>query len=172
MNARWLRLLCAGALALSPLLVHAQYSWLDEQGARVFSDRPPPPGTPAKRILKMPRAMEADGAAPAPQAPAEAAAAAAAAAPAMPDWQQREADYRERSAQREKEEREAEAKRRQERAAQCDWARGAQEQLETVRRLRVTNGKGEREDLSDEARDRELQRARQILSNCPGRPRG
>jgi hypothetical protein len=160
MSPRWLRLLCAGALALSPLLAHAQYSWLDAQGARVFSDRPPPPGTPAARILKAPRGIELEAAAPAPAAPAAAAA-------ATPDWKKREADYRERSAQRDKEERETEAKRRQEHAAQCTWARSAQQQLTTMRRLAITNSKGQQEELSDEARAREQQRVRQILSDCP-----
>ncbi|MGB9108871.1 MAG: DUF4124 domain-containing protein, partial [Telluria sp.] len=55
MTPTWPRLLCAGALALTSLLAHAQYSWLDDKGSRVFSDRPPPPGTPPARILKAPR---------------------------------------------------------------------------------------------------------------------
>lgn len=46
---------------LAPLLLvgaglaQAQYSWIDEKGVREFSDRPPPPGTPAEKILKAPR---------------------------------------------------------------------------------------------------------------------
>jgi len=148
MNTRWLRPLGAGALALTSLLAHAQYSWIDDKGARVYSDRPPPPGTPAARILKTPRGTE-------PAAP-----------PAAPDWKKREADYRERSAQRDKEEREADAKRRKERDAQCTWARGAQKQLETARRLEWKNEKGEQETMSDEVRGREQQRIKQILNNC------
>jgi hypothetical protein len=148
MNLRWLRLLGAGALALSSLLAHAQYSWLDDKGARVYSDRPPPPGTPAGRILKAPHGVEP------------------ATAPAAPGWKQREADYRERSAQRDKEEREADARRRKERDAQCTWARTAQKQLEASRRLEWKNEKGEQEMMSDETRAREKQRVQQILSNC------
>ena len=156
MNARWLRLLGAGALALTSLLAHAQYSWLDDKGARVFSDRPPPPGTPPGRILKSPHGIEP---AAMPDKPA-------ATAPAMPDWKQREADYRERSAQRDKEEREAAARRGKERDAQCNWARGAQKQLETARRLEWKNEKGQQETMSDETRVREQQRVKHILSNC------
>jgi len=153
MNARWLRLLGTGALALTSLLAHAQYSWLDDKGARVYSDLPPPPGTPSGRILKAPHGPER-------------AAAPAAPAPATPDWKKREADYRERTAQRDKEEREADAKRRKERDAQCTWARGAQKQLEASRRLQWKNEKGEQEMMSDETRVREQQRVQQILSNC------
>jgi hypothetical protein len=156
MNARWLRPLFAGALTLTCLLAHAQYSWLDEKGARVYSDRPPPPGTPAGRILKTPHGIE----------PAIAPVAPAAPAPATPDWKKREADYRERSAQRDKEEREADARRRKERDAQCTWARGAQRQLEASRRLEWKNEKGEQELMSDDTRVREQQRVKQILSNC------
>jgi len=156
MNARWLRLLGTGALALTSLLAHAQYSWLDDKGARVYSDRPPPPGTPSGRILKAQQGIE----------PAAAPAAAAAAAAPKPDWKKREADYRERTAQRDKEEREADAKRSKERDAQCTWARGAQKQLEASRRLQWKNEKGEQEMMSDETRVREQQRVQQILSNC------
>jgi hypothetical protein len=162
MNARWLRPLCAGALALTSLLARAQYSWIDEKGSRVFSDRPPPPGTPAAKILKTPRGLAPLDA----PAPATAPAPASQAQAAAPDWQKREADYRERSAKREKDEREADAKSRQERAAQCTWARGAQKQLETVRKLEWTNKKGEQEIMSDEDRGREQQRAQRLLANC------
>ena len=156
MNARWLRLLGAGALALTSLLAQAQYSWLDDNGARVYSDRPPPPGTPASRILRTPHGIS----------PAAAPAATAAPAPATSDWEKREAEYRERSAQREKEEREADARRRKERIAQCAQAHHAKDQLEASRRLEWKNEKGETEMMSDATRVREQQRVQQILSNC------
>jgi hypothetical protein len=156
MNPRWLRLLCAGALALSSLLAHAQYSWIDDKGTHVFSDQPPPPGTPAGRILKTPHGS----------APSATPAAPAAPAPATPDWKKREAEYRERSAQRDKEEREADDRRRKERVAQCARAHRAKDQLEVSRRLEWKNEKGETEIMSDETRVREQQRVQQILSNC------
>jgi hypothetical protein len=87
MNSRWLRLLCAGALALASVLAHAQYSWVDDKGLRVFSDRPPPPGTPSERILKAPRGLEST-ALPAPES----------AAPVIPEWKKREAEFRKRMA--------------------------------------------------------------------------
>jgi hypothetical protein len=174
MNARWLRLLCAGALTLSSLtslLAHAQYSWIDEKGSRVFSDRPPPPGTPASRILKSPGALAP--AAPLPAASAGpdtgASASASTAKAAVPDWKQREEDYRQRSEVRAKEEaaeRVATAKRRDERAAECEWARGAMTQLDRTRRLEWTNKQGKRELMSDEDRSAERARTQKILSSC------
>jgi hypothetical protein len=160
MNARWLRLLCAGALTLSSLtsqLAHAQYSWIDEKGSRVFSDRPPPPGTPPSRILKAPGAGAGGG--------AEAGAANA----AVPDWKVREEDYRKRTAVRaktEEAERVASAKRSSEHAAECEWARDAMAQLDRSRRVEWTNKQGKREFMSDEDRAGERHRAQKILSSC------
>jgi hypothetical protein len=158
---RWLRPLCACALALTSLLAHAQYSWIDDHGVRVFSDRPPPPGTPPGRILKTPRGLE-----PAAE-PASAAAPAASGTPApAPDWKVREAEFRERSARRDKEERELEAQRRKDRDAECSWARGAQRELTIARRLEWKNSKGEPELMSDADRARELEKVQRILPGC------
>jgi hypothetical protein len=159
MNARWLRLLCAGALTLTSLTslpAHAQYSWIDDKGSRVFSDRPPPPGTPPSRILKAP-----GGVAPAAPLPA-------AGAEAVPDWKLREEDYRKRSDVRAKEEeteRVAAAKRKSEHGAECEWARSAMVQLDR-RRLEWTNKQGKREFMSEEDRNSERQRAQKILQSC------
>ena len=85
MTRTWLHLCRAAVLGL-PLLAalpaHAQYSWVDEHGTRVFSDQPPPPNVPAKRILKAPRVVSPyaevlaapEAAAPADKAPADGAA--------------------------------------------------------------------------------------------------
>jgi hypothetical protein len=172
MNARWLRLLCAGALTLSSLssqLAHAQYSWIDEKGARVFSDRPPPPGTPPSRILKAQGGLTpASPPLPAAGTDAGTQAGAGTASAAVPDWKLREEDYKKRSEVRAKEEeteRVAAAKRRSEHSAECEWARSAMTQLDR-RRLEWTNKQGKREFMSDEDRDNERQRAQKILSSC------
>jgi hypothetical protein len=166
MNARWLRPLCAGALALSSLLAHAQYSWIDDKGMRVFSDRPAPPGTPAERILKTPRGIEA-GSLPA-AVPAE--------PDAAPDWKKREEDYKRRSALRAGEEEKAKLAARDTRRLahdmQCMRAREAQgklEQMETAR-FRTWDRSSAREQLPElENRQRELLRLRAVLAGCvPG----
>jgi hypothetical protein len=171
MNPRCLRLLCAGALALSPLLAQAQYSWVDDKGTRVFSDRPPPPGTPAARILRTPHGME-----PAPTAaplPAALPGAVTAAPETVPEWKQREEDYKRRSALRATdEEKEKQAARYLQQSAhdvRCARTREAHAELEALERARFQFWKktSEREQLPDvENRQRELLRLRAMLSSC------
>jgi hypothetical protein len=75
---------CAG-------LAQAQYVWIAPNGTRQYSDQPPPPDTPASKILKSPgRAAVQIDTAPAAQATAEPAAKKA------PTLAEREADYRKR----------------------------------------------------------------------------
>jgi hypothetical protein len=162
MKHSWLRLLTIGALLL-PQLVHAQYSWIDDKGVRVFSDRPPPPGTPAARILKSPRGMAVE---PLPAPDAAATPAEASPAPGSPAWKLREAEYRDRMSKAKKEEREAEVLRQREKDAECTWARTAQQQLDTPRRLEWKNQKGELEYISDKDRAREQAKVKGILANC------
>jgi len=168
MNARCARQLCGGALALSSLLAHAQYSWIDDKGMRVFSDRPAPPGTPAERILKAPRGMDA--------APLPAAAPAPAVPDAAPEWKQREEEYKRRSALQAGEEEKAKLAARDTRRMahdiECVRAREAQgklEQLETAR-FRTWDKSSARDQLPAlENRQRELLRLRGVLAGCmPG----
>ncbi len=37
-----------------PFSVHAQWHWIDAQGSKIYSDQPPPVGTPVNKILKKP----------------------------------------------------------------------------------------------------------------------
>jgi hypothetical protein len=168
MSLSWPRLLCLGTLALLSQLAHAQYSWIDDKGMRVFSDRPPPPSTPAERILKAPRGVElaAPAAAGSAEPAAASGAASAAAKPAAPTWTEREADYRKRTAAREKADQLAEDKRRTEHASECAWARGTQQDLTTSRRLARTNAKGERVEMSDDDRAVEMKKVQRTLQGC------
>ncbi len=159
MNPSWLRLLSIGALALLPQFAHAQYSWIDEKGARVFSDRPPPPGTPPSRILKAPRGLE-----PAPE-PATVPAGPAA-KPSTPSWVEREADYRKRAVKRAKEEEDALGANKAQ-AAACDAARAEQAQLNSGVRLVRIDKNGERDYVSDEERAQRREKAQRALAQCP-----
>jgi hypothetical protein len=167
MNRPWLRVLCAGALALTALLAHAQYSWIDEKGSRVFSDRPPPAGTPPARILKAPNGLAST--------PLPVAAQGAAAEPGIPAWKQREAEFRNRMAQQEKAAEEqrrqphdplAEERRRNARKARCAWAKSENEQFYTPRRPYLTNSKGE--NVVPRAWNRAIVRdeVKQALADC------
>ena len=49
---------------------HAQYQWVDKDGRRVFSDRPPPADVAPKNIVSQPRGSTAAVVRSAPAAPA------------------------------------------------------------------------------------------------------
>ena len=166
----------ASASAAAP--VQAQYQWRDENGRMTFSDLPPPASTPPARVLRAP-------ARPAPQAPTAPSAAAplpqtgaalrdaggpGASQPASAA--DRELEFRKRQlersdAERKQAERRAQAERN---ARACEDARGSMRVLESGMRITQVNGNGEREYLSDEARERKLAAMRQdIEQQCEGR---
>ena len=174
MNRSWPRLLCAGALALTsliPLGAHAQYSWIDDKGARVFSDRPPPPDTPLDRILKMPRGLD-----PRPAqleaAPTTPPASPAATAPAdkarPPTLAERDADFHKRAVQREADEKKAaqEAEKKAANVENCEIARASERAASSGMRISRIDAKGEKVFLTDEERAQRLERARKVLKSC------
>lgn len=195
MTRHWPRPLYAGALLalMLPLqLAHAQYSsWIDEKGTRVFSDRPPPPGTPASRIVKAPRALQAPAGpegtpapapgrgsgtalagdtatAPAGASPTKAAGADAAASNKPPSLAEREADFRKRSAERAEQDKKTtlEAERKAARAEQCASARDYEAQLTSGTRVSHMDANGERAIMSDEEKARQLERVRRAKAAC------
>lgn len=149
------RLLCAGVLALTSLLAHAQYSWIDAKGTRVFSDRPPPPGTPPERILKTPRGIDPRPAQPEAAKPA-------------PTLAEQDEAFRKRSAQREADEKKAsqDAENKAAREENCGIARDTERAVDAGMRMSRLNEKGEKVYLSDEERAQRLERARQVLKSC------
>lgn len=171
-----LRAVCAAVPLLLAALgasapAHAQYGWIDEHGTRVFSDRPPPAGTPPSRILQAPRGQARPAplpdtdklSGPAPNAEA------AGAQPQRPTLADRDAAFRQRAAQRDADERKAadEARRQADVAAHCAAARREEAALGTGRRLTGVDDKGERFVLSDEETARRLAQASRALADCP-----
>lgn len=153
---RYLSLLLAALVVAAP--AHAQYSWIDDHGTRVFSDRPPPAGTPTSRILKAPR-----GAATAePDVPAEPA------KPTSPTLADRDADFRKRAAERDTEARKAteDAQRKADNAAQCAAARRSEAALTSGVRITDVDDKGERVYVTDEEKARRLEQVRRVLAGC------
>jgi hypothetical protein len=163
----WPRLLCAGVLALTSLLAHAQYSWLDDKGMRVFSDRPPPPGTPAERVLKTPHGLEPRAVQPeATPAPAAGGSAEAAKTATLAD---KELEFRKRTQQREAEEKKAaqDASSTAAKLENCAVARDSERAVNSGMRMSRLNEKGEKVFLTDEERAQRLEGARKILKSCP-----
>ena len=154
MNRYSFLLLTAFAVSAPAL---AQYSWIDDHGTRVFSDRPPPPGTPASRILKAPR-----GAASTEAAPVETA------KPTTPTLADRDADFRKRAAERDADERKAaeEAQRKADNAAQCAAARRSEAALTSGARMTDMDDTGERVVVTEDEKARRLAQVRRVLAGC------
>jgi Domain of unknown function (DUF4124) len=167
------RLLAGAALVLfsgaCAALAHAQYLWVDEKGIKQFSDRPPPPSTPLKKILKAPgmQLPERDSA-----APGEAAAAPAADTATKPKAEltlaERNADFRKRGKEQAEREQKAaeEAQRKSELAENCEAARENRQQLDSGVRISTTDKNGERNYMGDAERAQRSAKVNKTLAQC------
>lgn len=166
MNQRITRLLLATALIACSSLAKAQWMWVNEKGVKQLSDQPPPPGTPANRILKAPRGAGVDVRPPQAEAPAEgeenAAPTDAKAPPAKPTLAERNADFnkRQKAAAESAAKAAEEAQRASEKAKYCSEAKKNIDLLESGVRISEVDAKGERGFLTDENRARRLQEDR------------
>lgn len=170
-------LLCLGLLG-AHLVASAQWQWIDKDGRKVFSDRPPPSDIPDKSILKQPgRAPAASNAAANPADNAGGTPAGTAAKPngapsAKPEAAAKtdlEKQLLEKKKQAEKEEA-AKHKAEEDRvaAARADNCRRAKEALVTYQsgvRISRANAQGEREFLDDAARAAETTRLQGIIAS-------
>lgn len=161
---------CCWALGAS-----AQWQWVDKDGRKVFSDRPPPEDVPQKSILKQPSVASR---ASTTVAPAAAPAAAAAPAPAFPVPRPSGKDS-ELEAKKAASDAELEAKKRMEadriaklRAENCSRAQQSKATLNSGQLLARTNAQGERVFMDDAARAAEIRRADAVIaSDCgPAKP--
>ncbi len=167
-------------LALSAALLpwsmpaQAQWKWRDASGRVTLSDRPPPPGTPARDILQQPAETSPAPATAAPR-PTAAAAASAPGKPVDDELEARKRKADEAAAARQKAQAEAEAAARKAdeqrqavlRRENCERARGALRAIEEGQRLTRTTASGEREFLNDNQRAAEAARMRGVIgSDC------
>ena len=144
----------------------AQWQWLDKDGRKVFSDRPPPSDVPEKSILKQPHISNQ----PRPAAPPVSAATStdapvtAQTAPGLGKDKQLEenkakAEAAEAAKKKAEQERVAKA-----RADNCARAKLGKVQLAPGRLVAHTNAKGERSYMDDATREAELRRADEIIA--------
>ncbi|QNA89318.1 DUF4124 domain-containing protein [Massilia sp. Dwa41.01b] len=164
--------LAALALFFCAGLAQAQFVWIAPNGTRHYSDQPPPPGTPASRILKSPR-----GAAPAQvMPPAEAGADAPAEKPAEkpvekpkpPTLADRERDYVKRGKERaeaEKKEQDG-AKKAAARVKHCEEVRSVSRLYDSGIRISEVGPDGEKRFISDAERAERKARADAAMSEC------
>ena len=156
-------LLCAVTLP-----AQAQWQWLDNNGKKVFSDRPPSMDVPEKNILRRPGTPSNN---PTFTTPAAAVAQPAASVASLPRPSGKDASLEKKKAQLEateaakkkaEEEKSAAAK-----ADNCERARRSMGTLQSGVRIPQFNSNGEREFMSDEARTSEIQRLQGIMaSDC------
>jgi hypothetical protein len=162
------RLFAACLLFCLMPLAHAQWSWKDPDGRRIFSDQPPPPTVPEKDILKRPAGVRAAvEPAPAPDT-ASAGSTPAATPPALKisgkdpelEKKKKEAQTKEAANKKAEEEKVASAKREN-----CERAKRAKASFDSGSRIATTNAKGEREIMSDASRVAETQRLQEVINN-------
>ncbi len=159
----------------------AQWQWIDKDGRKVFSDRPPPQEIPEKSILKQPggasrAALPAPAALAAESAPANAAegstAAASAPKPAASspgagkdkalEEKKAQAEAAEAAKKKAEEEKLAKAK-----AENCNRARLARAAFDSGRPITQSNAQGERIFLDEAGRAAEVKRIDGIIaSDC------
>lgn len=151
----------------------AQWQWIDKDGRKVFSDRPPPQEIPEKSILKQPgggasrtaptsaapaaeAAAPADGAASAPKAPASAP---GGGKDKALEERKAQADAAEAAKKKAEEEKAAKA-----RADNCSRARQAKVAFDSGRPITQTNAQGERIFLDEAGRAAELKRIDEAIA--------
>jgi type IV secretory pathway VirB10-like protein len=141
---------------------HAQYVWIGPDGTRQYADRPPPPGTPASKILKSPGrpALEPSTS---PETPAENKGAAT-----PPTLAERDAAFRQRSKARAEQEQKSqeEAGRRRRLAEHCASARETQANLASGIRVARIGPDGEKTYMSDEEKAARNEQVRRALQEC------
>lgn len=156
------RVLLFSVCLAASMSAFAQYQWIDKDGRRVFSDRPPPASEQVRDVRNKPMRGNAAATSITPsESAASAPAAAASAAPGVDKTLQ---------ARKQQAEAEAAAKKKAEddkhaaaRAENCQRARSAKASLDAGYRVAQVNAKGEREVMDDAQRQAESRRLQGII---------
>jgi hypothetical protein len=167
------RALGATLLFLAATAAQAQYVWIGPGGTRQYSDRPPPPGTPASKILKAPgRAAPEPAPAPPAAMPADGAVSDPTAKPlppkGPPTLAEQEAAYRARTKAGDEANLKAqeEAQRARQLAERCNAARETQAQLASGTRIARYGQDGQKSYMTDAERATRAAQVNQALQDC------
>jgi hypothetical protein len=165
------------ALALAcalPLIAWSQYQWIDKDGRKVFSDRPPPSDVPAGKIVRAPRGQAAaltPAAEPAVAATSPAASGAASGAKPAGSAPKLSGKDKELEAKKKQADAAAAAKKKEEEAKfaemqadNCKRSRQSKMAFDSGQRITRMNDKGEREVLDDKQRAEESARLDAIIA--------
>ena len=162
--------LCFGTFSIT---ASAQWQWVEKDGRKIFSDRPPPSEIAEKDILKRPRgaAKAATALSPVVPAPQAASGAKPPAAPASrasaPMLSGKDAELEANKKKAEDEEavkKKADAeKTAKAKAENCERARTSLATLQSGVRMAAVNAQGEREVFDDAKRASETKRAQEVI---------
>ena len=162
--------LCFGTFAIT---ASAQWQWVEKDGRKIFSDRPPPSEIAEKDILKRPpgAAKAATALAPVVQALQAASGAKPPAAPASrasaPKLSGKDAELEAKKKKAEDEEavkKKADAeKTAKAKAENCERAKTGLATLQSGVRMAAVNAQGEREVFDDAKRASETKRAQEVI---------
>lgn len=152
----------------------AQWQWIEKNGSKVYSDRPPPEDIPEKNILKQPGHMRAKVpavSAPAAEGSSDTAPALAKSASNVPKASGVDKELEEKKKQAEAAEaaqkKAEDAKVAAARTDNCARARQGKITLDSGVRIAQTNAKGERSVMDDAARASERKRMESVIaSDC------
>jgi len=151
------RYLLAALVCMTGMQVSAQWQWLDKDGRKVFSDRPPPPEVPEKDILQRPPVTSTVTV---PQSGAS--------APKLSGVDKELAAKKKKADEAEIARRSAEVEKIADvKADNCARAKKAKASFDSGRRIAQSNEKGEPEILDAAARAAEVNRLQAIIdTNC------
>lgn len=149
--------------------VLAQFVWIDANGTRQYSDRPPPASVPKNRILKEPGSQQRSSS----PADAEAATPAGVKDPAAvvkgpQTTAEKNADFiKRKNEQAEKDKKAAEeARAASDKAKNCERAQAYSRSLQSGERIASTDKNGEKSYISDERRAQDLRDTQRALQEC------
>lgn len=151
------RYILAGLACLLSVAASAHWTWVDKDGRKVFSDRPPPLEIPEKDILERPPVVSS---APPPRS--------AASAPRLSGVDKELTDKKKKAEEAETGKRKGEEEKIQKaRAENCVRAKRAKTGFESGRPMTRSNEKGEPELIDAATRSAELARIEAIIeSDC------
>jgi hypothetical protein len=167
------QILCTAALLCASVSTFAQWQWIDKDGRKVYSDRPPPTDVADKNILKRPAGMQSKPVVAEQEAPNSASvtpststkpSAPAAGAGVDKELEAKKKALADAEAAKKKAEEEKIAKAR---ADNCARAKQAKAALDSGIRMSQVNASGEREIMDEGARAAEGKRLQGIInSDC------
>lgn len=147
----------------------AQFVWIDVNGTRQYSDRPPPASVPKNKILKEP-VMELRNARTADVEPAPVVAVQdPAAAPKGPQTTaEKNADYIKRKTDQSDKDKKTtdEAKNAADKAKNCERAQAYSRSLQSGERIASTDKNGEKSYISDDKRAQDVRDTQRVLDGC------